>query len=376
MGGLAGWQSGAFKCRHRDQWIGWKQKLLFTRLHLIANNTRFLIPGAPGCFPNLASFALAAMVRRLSADWSAAYSHSLLLAETFVDPSRFCGHMYKEAGWTRLGCTKGYARANGRYTDPHGVPKDLHVFPLHRDTRSRMCAPDPLPYPLLPNPMGDASEQPHHRLSSVYEELLRVPDFRRAQGRKHTIASVFAINTIASLAGFESGIAVAQFARALNQTQLKMLGAWFKPKTKKYEPPSKSVIYRVREKADPAVMETVLKRWSMPRLDSGSALAADGKLLRGANRNGDGHFETATLVAHDTALPVASHGFHDKSGERAAIAALFEEVSLAGHVITLDALHTVRDPSRSIVETHNADYLMTVKANAPETFETLSTINW
>ena len=203
-----------------------------------------------------------------------------------------------------------------------------------------------------------------------------MPDFRRAQGRKHTIAPVFAINTIASLVGFESGIAVAQFARALNQTQLKMLGAWFKPKTKKYEPPSKSVIYRVREKADPAVMETVLKRWSMPRLDSGSALAADGKLLRGVNRNGDGHFETATLVAHDTALPVASHGFHDKSGERAAIAALFEEVSLAGHVITLDALHTVRDPSRSIVETHNADYLMTVKANAPETFETLSTINW
>ena len=155
-----------------------------------------------------------------------------------------------------------------------------------------------------------------------------------------------------------------------------MLGAWFNPKTKKYEPPSKSVIYRVREKADPAAMETVLKRWSMRRLNIGSALAADGKRLRGANRNGDGHFETATLVAHDTGLPVASHGFHDESGERAALRALFEEVSLAGHVITLDALHTVRDTARSIVETHNAHYLMSVKANAPETFETLSTINW
>ena len=146
-----------------------------------------------------------------------------------------------------------------------------------------------------------------------------------------------------------------------------MLGAWFNPKTKKYEPPSKSVIYRVREKADPAAMETVLKRWSMPRLNSGSALAADGKRLRGANRNGDGHFETATLVAHDTGLPVVSHGFHDESGERAALAALFEEVSLAGHVITVDALHTVGDTARSIVETHNAHYLMTVKANAQET---------
>ena len=203
-----------------------------------------------------------------------------------------------------------------------------------------------------------------------------MPDFRLAQGRKHTIASVLTIVIAARLAGFETGIGAAQFARALNQTQLKALGAWFNPKAKKYEPPSKSVIYRVRENADPAAMESVLKCWSMPRLNIGSALAADGKRLRGANRNGDGHFETATLVAHDTGLPVASPGFHDKSGERAAIAALFEEVSLAGHVITVDALHTVRDTARSIVESHNADYLMMVKANAPETYETLSTINW
>ena len=89
----------------------------------------------------------------------------------------------------------------------------LHVFPLHRDTRSRMCAPDPLPDPLLPNPMGDASGQPLHGLSTVYEEFLRVPDFRRAQGRKHTIASVLTIDTVASLSGFESGIGAAQFAR-------------------------------------------------------------------------------------------------------------------------------------------------------------------
>ena len=61
--GLAGWQSGAFRCRPRDKWIGWKSELQFTRMHLIANNTRFLILGAPECFPNLGSFALAAMVR-------------------------------------------------------------------------------------------------------------------------------------------------------------------------------------------------------------------------------------------------------------------------------------------------------------------------
>ena len=50
--GFAGWQSGDFKCHSRDRWIGWKRELQFTRMHRIASNTRFLIPGAPDCFPN------------------------------------------------------------------------------------------------------------------------------------------------------------------------------------------------------------------------------------------------------------------------------------------------------------------------------------
>ena len=152
--GLAGWQSGVFKCRPRDRWIGWKQKLLFTRLHLIANNTRFLILRALGCFPNLASLALAAMVRRLSADWSAAYGHSLLLAETFVDPSRFSGHMYKAAGWTRLGQTKGYTRAKGRYTDPHGGSEGLTCFSAAPRYQKSYVCPGSSSRPLAAEPDG------------------------------------------------------------------------------------------------------------------------------------------------------------------------------------------------------------------------------
>ena len=119
-------------------------------------------------------------------------------------------------------------------------------FSLRRDTRRRMRAPDRLPGSLLPNPMGRPSVLPPHRLGSLYEELLLVPDFRRAQGRKHTITSVLSIVIAGRLAGFESGIGAAQFARALNQTQLESLGVWFNPKKEQYKPPSKSVIYRVR----------------------------------------------------------------------------------------------------------------------------------
>ena len=40
---LVGWHAGAFKLKARDRWIGWLPEQQFRRLHLIANNARFLI---------------------------------------------------------------------------------------------------------------------------------------------------------------------------------------------------------------------------------------------------------------------------------------------------------------------------------------------
>ncbi len=136
--GLAAWQNGAFKCR--DRWIGWKSEQQFRRLDLIANNTRLLVLAAPGTFPNLASFFLAHMTRRLADDWLEAYGHQVVVAETFCDPARFAGTR-RQAGVRR---TKGFARANGRYTDPHGKPKEIFVVPLRRDARRLLSRPQAL----------------------------------------------------------------------------------------------------------------------------------------------------------------------------------------------------------------------------------------
>ncbi len=369
--GLAGWQSGAFKCKPRDRWVGWPQSIQFQRLHLLANNTRFLILGAPGVFPNLASHALSRMTRRLSADWEAIYGHPLLAAETFVDPARFAGRMYQAAGWLRLGQTKGFARAGGRYTDSHGQPKDLYVWPLRRDAQRRLRDPAPLPDAFAPNPGGAVSSGRLPELRSLYDELMAIPDFRRAQGRKHTIASVLAVYLLARLAGIRGGRAAAQYAQSLSQKELTLLGAWQNRKTERYEPPSKSVIYRVLEQTDPAVLEAILQRHAAPRIQLGLALATDGKRIREASRN-----ETVTLVDQATGLPLASLGFPDGIGEIAAVRAVLEMARLDGKVITLDARHTVRDIARLIVEDYSAQYLMMVKASAERTFATLTGLHW
>ena len=49
----------------------------------------------------------------------------------------------------------------------------------------------------------------------------------------------------------------------------------------------------------------------------------DGKRLRCANRKGDGNFETATLIAHDTGLPLACRGFYHENRERSIMPSYF-----------------------------------------------------
>ena len=50
---LAAFSAAARKCRARDEWIGWDFRTQHGRLHLIANNARFLILPGRGC-PNRA----------------------------------------------------------------------------------------------------------------------------------------------------------------------------------------------------------------------------------------------------------------------------------------------------------------------------------
>ena len=380
---LAGWQTGAFKCAPRDRWIGWRRQEMFGRLHLIANNTRFLVLSENGVFPNLASYFMSAMLRRLSDDWQHEYGHSLLAVESFVDPTRFAGTMYEAANWSYVGDSKGYARSNGQYTDVQEQSKRLYVRALRRDARRILSQRGELPAQWQARQVVEHSAD-SSTMRSLYEELASIPDHRRAQGRKHSIASVLAVHILATLCNMRGPVAAAEYARSLDQEELQSIGAWYNRTTGCYEPPSKATINRVVMHADAEQVEATLQRYARPRVavavaqqdTERTALAADGKHIRGANRNGSMHFETVTLVEHRTGVPVASLNYHDDGGEIAAVGALLEEVPIAGAVITIDALHTTLDTAASIVEKHAADYLMTVKQNAPETFQALLTMPW
>ena len=80
---LLGWQAGSYKLAARDRWIGWTPEQRLRRLHLVANNTRFVI--LPGCSePNLASRVLGQSLRRLSRDMHSVHGHPVLVAEALA----------------------------------------------------------------------------------------------------------------------------------------------------------------------------------------------------------------------------------------------------------------------------------------------------
>lgn len=128
--GAAAWQ-----CASRDRYIGWDTLVRAQHLHLIANNTRFLILPWVGV-RSLASYLLGHLVRRLSDDWQAKYGHPIYLLETFVERDRFRGTAYRAANWVRVGQTKGRTRQDRPDGTWHQAAiKDVYLYPLHRRFR-------------------------------------------------------------------------------------------------------------------------------------------------------------------------------------------------------------------------------------------------
>lgn len=137
--GAAAWQ-----CADRDRHIGWDAQTRAARLHLITNNTRFLI--VPWVVSRcLASHVLGLILRRIGTDWQHKYGHPIHLVETFVERDRFAGTCYQAANWIRVGQTKGRTRQDDPDGQQYRAPiKDVYLFPLHRRFAQRLQEPQTL----------------------------------------------------------------------------------------------------------------------------------------------------------------------------------------------------------------------------------------
>ena len=354
---LIGWASAALKCTVRDTWIGWPQAIQWQRLHLIANNSRFLILPQVHV-PNLASKILSLNLKRLSNDWQAIHGHQLLLAETFVDIARFAGTCYKAANWIYLGQSRGFGKCAQNYYH-HGQPKAVFVRPLHKRALHQLT--DPLANDQLIRkvaPMKFTQKQ----LELLIEALKALPDPRFKRGIRHRKISILAIAICAVVCGARNYAAIAQWATNRTQNQLKRLWCRFNENTQRYQPPSEPTIRRLLQSVDAEAVDHAIYGW-LHSLFSGSAVAFDGKVLKGARHEDGSQVHLLSAVVHQQAITIAQKQIASKSNEIPSAKPLLQPLNLKGKVVTGDAMHTQTDLARFVVEEKQAHYLFTVKDN-------------
>lgn len=369
---LVGWTAGAFKVGVRDAWIGWPPERQFRRLKLIGNNSRFALLSGKGEVRNLASRVLGLSLRRLSGDMREAHGFPVLLAETFVDPSRFEGTCYRASNWRRLGQTRGYSRVYGSPARwrAHGQPKEVYVYELEAGAREAL-RDGRAPVEAREAPM------PAPQLRSLYEFLGQMEDFRKRRGQRYALACYLTIAIAARLAGYRGVSAFGEFAARLDEAQRRAVGGFFSPTRRCYTVPAASSFHYILSKLPPDTLEEALRAWSA-RHAGLAPVAMDGKDVRGASRRtGDARQMMVAAVEHRSGLVLGQVRVGAKSNEIPAVRALARQLDLAGRVVTLDAIHAQRDTARCLVEDCKANYAITaVKDNQPGIHEDLADIDW
>lgn len=363
------WGSAVLKSRCREQWIGWSLEQKTERLKYVVNNQRFLIlPGIQ--INNLASKLLALNTKRLSSDWEVAYGHPVLIAETFVDHSRFTGTCYRAAGWVPLGKTSGFGRKGGIYYY-HGETKTILIKPLHPMARYILSAP----FPAKEIAGGkkaliDLNAVSIETKGGLLDCLSQMVDPRKKRGIRHKILSVMAIAICAILSGEKTFVAIGEWAADLSQDLLKRFGCRQHDETKKYIPPSEPTIRRNLQAVNADQLDRIIGEWIESQAED-SAIAVDGKVLKGSKGVDGKQVYLVSAFLQNQKATIGQVQVAKKSNEITAFRPLLEPLNLKGKVVTADAMHTQVKNAIFLVVEKGADYIFQVKQNQETLFETV-----
>jgi SRSO17 transposase len=131
--GALGWKGGSLKLRARDCFLGWDVRQRGECLDRVINNYRFVLVDWLRV-ANLGSHVLGRCVREVCRDWERRYGVAPWLLETFVDPRRFAGTVYRASGWEAVGSSSGYGKRGSEYAY-HGEPKEVYLYVVRKDFR-------------------------------------------------------------------------------------------------------------------------------------------------------------------------------------------------------------------------------------------------
>ena len=369
---LLGWNAPAYHLKAREEYVQWSEAQRQARLHLIAQNSRFVILADRRKYPNLASKALALCTARLSEDWLQEYGHPIVLVESFVDKQWFRGTCYKAAGWQAVGYTVGYRRVAEDFYELHERPKELWVRSLDRRATAWLRA-EVLPASLRPHEkkLPPRSVVKIEQLPSLYERFSSLVDWRKPHGKRHRLPTAMTIMAMACLSGVGQGYrAVSRFAQRLTKPQRRALKCWIHPDTLEYHVPSEAVFQRVLQQVDRQAVERIALAWQDDLLqpETEEAVVIDGKEVRG----GDVLLVGAAAQPSQRCLGVEP--VDCKTNEIPTARELLQRLDVVGKVVQLDGLHTQHRTVAQILYEKGADYSLILRDNQKTLLRTAQTL--
>jgi predicted transposase YbfD/YdcC len=200
---------------------------------------------------------------------------------------------------------------------------------------------------------------------SLYARFEKIGDPRHAHGKRYHLTTLLMIIFMAKLCGKDRPGEIADWAKnhaeELSQL-LKLNRSWM---------PHHNTIRRVfQDILDEAEFDRMAQEYSQQEQSGeGDILAMDGKALRGTRIAGQERSDYVLSIYNVAEQQVVAQAAVDsKENEIVAAPRVLEEVSVAGKIVTGDALHTQRAISAQIVE-RGGDYLWPVKENQPRLYE-------
>ncbi|QCV96974.1 ISAs1 family transposase [Acidipropionibacterium acidipropionici] len=202
--------------------------------------------------------------------------------------------------------------------------------------------------------------------------MSRVPDPRRARGKRYCLSGLLLVAVSAAMAGCRGLAAIGEWAARLTDEDLDGFGL--------RAAPGESTLRKLFARIDAAAMdgELCLYTWTRTVVVEGRrVIAVDGKTLRGSRSTTQRARHLVAGLDHSTGTVIAQQAVEAKSNEIPALPAMIAALGsrVEGAVITADALHT-QTASATAILAAGADYVFTVKSNQPTLLKKLAGQPW